>query len=423
MFHRHQALAASVLLMGSVVACGPSSEPTPSEPRLSVQRRSVTSTRIAPTWERTNQYFIKPVPYFTYYANDPASADWTWTTAAWNCPSNNPPPGDSLFCTADKATTNDEPRPGTHFWFRTRIKLCDLNGLRRLVLEDKYRPDRLLLNDGVVVFVNGKPQTGWTPSVALGKNYPSNLGMTYDPTASTEWTFDAHSIPLTDLKEGDNEIAILFEERHGNGGLGHLVLKEERDSVATYPAWERTTTAFLEDFPYLTHYARDSRTETWTGNAWDGPQYNTDGLLIPGYVANDTWFSTPDLGDGQKSTYHWFRTTLEVSQLAQLQALLMYDKYSPTNRRLAVNEGMIVFVNGVPLTQRMPNVTLGGNNPLYGTGLTRDTSSSTGWTFDTYAIPPSSLCGGRNEIAVLFGERHGAGGLGHLVLETRNLAP
>ncbi len=35
----------------------------------------------------------------------------------------------------------------------------------------------------------------------------------------------------------------------------------------------------------LGHAVSASQPETWTGNAWDGPQYNTDRLPIPGYVA------------------------------------------------------------------------------------------------------------------------------------------
>jgi hypothetical protein len=329
-----------------------------------------------------------------------------------------------LFCTADMAgDTTSTPRPGTHYWFRANVELHDLAGLQQLVLQDKYRPGRVLLNDGLVVFVNGKPQS-WTPSVALGKNYPSNVGMTLDTTVPTDWTFDAYSIPKTDLKEGQNEIAVLFEERHGFGGLGHLVL-EARSNRVLYeePNWERTVEPFFEAFPYLTYYANDGRARAWTSPAWTGPATNSDGHPIPHYVAGQTWFATADLAGSQPeprpSTYFWFRTTLQIRELAQLQSLRMYDHSSvnDVNKRLCLNEGMIVFVNGVPLMDRMPNVSRGANNPLYGTGLTRDTASPSGWTFDAYSIPVSSLREGSNEIAVLFGECYGAGGICRPVLE------
>jgi hypothetical protein len=59
----------------------------------------------------------------------------------------------------------------------------------------------------------------------------------------------------------------------------------------------------------------------------------------------------------------------------------------------------------------MPNVSA----PPQGTGLTRD-DSETGWTFDGLAISRDAFHDGTNEIAVMFDERFGEGGLGHMVL-------
>ena len=80
-----------------------------------------------------------------------------------------------------------------------------------------------------------------------------------------------------------------------------------------------------------------------------------------------------------------------------------------------MNDGLIVFLNGVaqPI---MPSVSaVVPSNPQYGEGITRD-DTETGWSFDGLSLPSDALQDGTNEIAVMFEERFGDGGLGHLEL-------
>ncbi|WP_375758420.1 hypothetical protein [Corallococcus exercitus] len=193
------------------------------------------------------------------------------------------------------------------------------------------------------------------------------------------------------------------------------------------PAWERTTGYFIEEVPYFRYYGDDDRDETWTSNAWDGRSQDVQGRQIPGHIPGDTWFYTPDLGQGQvgadgylKGTYYWFRTQVELTNVAALKSLKLEDKFRPG--RVVMNDGYVVFVNGIPVVGLLPGVTkslVTGGDPLHGTSIVQDASLPTEWSSEAFPIPLYKLREGTNEIAVLFEERYGGGGLGHLVLDAQ----
>lgn len=209
-------------------------------------------------------------------------------------------------------------------------------------------------------------------------------------------------------------------------GTGHE-LGAQQSALRIEPTWERTTGYFIEDFPYYRYYGDDDRDETWTSNVWDGRATDVQGRPIPGHVPGDTWFYTPDFGRGQvgsdgylKGTYYWFRTQVELTNVAALQSLKLEDKFRPG--RVVMNDGYVVFVNGIPVVGLLPSITKSlttNGDPLYGTSIVRDASLPTEWSSEAFPIPLYKLREGTNEIAVLFEERYGGGGLGHLVLEAQ----
>jgi hypothetical protein len=159
-------------------------------------------------------------------------------------------------------------------------------------------------------------------------------------------------------------------------------------------------------------------TWTWTTDAWTGgatTDMPVDGAgPIPGFVPHDTWFWTYDRSNCSAiGTTYWLRADVDIGPRANVRSVMLSDKYHPG--RIAVNDGLVVFVDGAPQPV-MPNVAAwGSGDPRYGAGLVRD-DSETGWTFDALSIPVGSLHDGSNEIAIMFDERCGDGGLGHLVL-------
>lgn len=206
-----------------------------------------------------------------------------------------------------------------------------------------------------------------------------------------------------------------------------LELGTRESALRIDPAWERTTQHFVEDYPYFRYYGDNDVDETWTSAAWDGWGLDVQGRPIPGYMAGDTWFYTPDLGGGQvgsdgylKGTYYWFRAQFELTNLAGLQSLTLEDKFHPG--RIVLNDGIVVFVNGIPVPGLLPSITkslVTNGDPLYGTGVAQDASLPTEWAVDAFPIPKYKLREGLNEVAVLFEERYGGGGLGHLVLNAQ----
>jgi hypothetical protein len=202
------------------------------------------------------------------------------------------------------------------------------------------------------------------------------------------------------------------------------------------PTWERTNEYFLapsQPNPDLQYYGANTSPLfndddspagsgfTWTSsNAWNGPDTSdmpVDGTApIPGFVAGDTWFWTLSrAGCTETGTTYWFRANVDLGTIANLTALALTDKYHPG--RLAVNEGLIVFVNGVPQPV-MPNVSAVPQGP-YGATLTRD-DTETGWSFASLPLSLDAFHDGSNEIAIMFDERCGDGGLGHLALAVTN---
>jgi len=205
---------------------------------------------VDPVWERSNEYFLAPSapsPDLQYYSantyplyeedDSRAGASFTWTsTAAWNGPSTTDlpldgsasipgfVPGDTWFWTRDRA---DCSALGTSYWFRATVDLGAKSNLTSVTLEDKYHPGRIAVNDGLVVFVDGQPQPVM-PNVSSQGSPTYGAGLVHDDS-ETGWSFDALQVSTGALQDGRNEIAILYDERCGDGGLGHLVLHVVRD--------------------------------------------------------------------------------------------------------------------------------------------------------------------------------------------------
>ncbi len=208
------------------------------------------STTVDPRWERTNEYFLapsEPTPDLEYYADNtyslfheddsPGGPAFTWTTAAWNGPATTDMPvdgpgaipgfvpGDTWFWTTDRAGCTNI---GTTYWFRTRIDVGDASRLASVALTDKYHPHRLAVNDGIIVFVDGAPQP-IAPNVSAspGGAYAATL---LEDDTETGWSFAELPLAPSAFHDGVNEVAILFDERCGDGGLGHLAFDVVRSN-------------------------------------------------------------------------------------------------------------------------------------------------------------------------------------------------
>jgi hypothetical protein len=220
-----------------------SASPTPSA-SAAAPTPAPTTGIVDPAWQRTNEYFLAPAaPHsdLQYYAdntyplydedNSLTGAGFTWTTDAWNGPSTTDLPVDGpasipdfvaddyWFQTYDRAGCS---AIGTSYWFRADVDLGTIATLASVTLQDKFHPGRLTINDGIIVFVNGAPQPVM-PDVSSQGSPTYGSGLVRDDT-ETGWSFDALPIALGALHDGTNEIAILYDERCGDGGLGHLVL-------------------------------------------------------------------------------------------------------------------------------------------------------------------------------------------------------
>jgi hypothetical protein len=210
---------------------------------------SGTST-LDPQWQRSNEYFLAPGPWSSpdlqYYTantfplhdanNQPAGASFTWTTSAWNGPPTSDLPGGGTVVNASAVPipgfvagdywywqccdVADDGVTATTFWFRANVDLGTPAGLSSVMLQDKYHPGRITLNDGMMVFIDGVAQ----PTVLSTFGGP---GATPDGS-ETGWSFDALSLPPSAFHDGSNEIAVMFSNRAGDGGLGHLVVSIDR---------------------------------------------------------------------------------------------------------------------------------------------------------------------------------------------------
>jgi hypothetical protein len=242
---------ATAACSGSVEGLDAAKQPDPAQCTPTAPSASTTSAPqgndviVDPLWERSNEYFLAPSapsPDLQYYSantyplheedDSPAGASFTWTsTAAWNGPSTTDlsadgaasitgfVPGDTWFWTHDRA---DCSALGTSYWFRATVDLGAKANLTSVTLEDKYHPGRIAVNDGLIVFVDGHPQPVM-PNVA-GQGSPKyGAGLVRDDS-ETGWSFDALQVSTDALQDGRNEIAVLYDERCGEGGLGHLVL-------------------------------------------------------------------------------------------------------------------------------------------------------------------------------------------------------
>jgi hypothetical protein len=230
----------------------PSPSPAPTSTSTSTSRANPSSQTIDPAWQRTNEHILapsQPSPDLEYYAantyplfdedNSPAGSSFTWTTDAWNGGEStdmpvdgssiiaNFVPNDTWFWTYDRAQCSSN---GTTYWLRANVDLGPRDNVASVELSDKYHPGRIAVNDGLIVFVNGAPQPVMPNVAAAGSGDPRyGTGLVRDDS-ETGWTFDALSIPVGSLHDGSNEIAIMFDERCGDGGLGHLVLTVEATS-------------------------------------------------------------------------------------------------------------------------------------------------------------------------------------------------
>jgi hypothetical protein len=197
----------------------------------------VTTVTVDPTWQRTDQYFLAIVPCGVYYAantaqlynedDTPAMGGFTWTSSAWDggdsaAQTGSPITGfvaaDYWFKTFDRV---NDGMTGTHYWFRATVDVGQKANVVDLKLFDKYHPDDVTVNDGFSVFVNGA-EVFYTKDPGYLAQY------FYDPSLSTQWAMPALSIPLQDFHDGANEIAVLYEERWNDGGLGHLQVQLSR---------------------------------------------------------------------------------------------------------------------------------------------------------------------------------------------------
>jgi hypothetical protein len=216
---------------------------------------------IDPAWQRSNEYFLAPsLPNanLQYYATNtyplfheddsPAPPAFTWTTsAAWNGPSTTDMPvsgpgtipgfvaNDTWFWTRDRV---GDGVTGTTYWFRANVDLGTKTKLARVTLSDKYHPGRIAVNDGIIVFLNGVAQP-IMPNVSASTYAP---GVMRDDT-ETGWSFDGVTLSLDALHDGLNEIAVMYDERFGEGGLGHLVLSVTAGDRAVDQAARRPRTA------------------------------------------------------------------------------------------------------------------------------------------------------------------------------------
>jgi hypothetical protein len=208
------------------------------------------TTIIDPQWERTNEHFLAafgPGPDLEYYPsnsyplynedNAPAGAAFTWTsTETWNGPNgwgNGPIPGfipdETWFYTYDRV---GDGMTSTVYWFRANVDLGPKSALTSVTLSDKWHAGHITVNDGLIVFLNGARQQimpcapGGTPtylSPSLGDD-PSTGCPLDDVVYPTGPAFDGVSLPLSALQDGTNEIAVMYEEINGFGGLDHLVV-------------------------------------------------------------------------------------------------------------------------------------------------------------------------------------------------------
>jgi hypothetical protein len=199
-----------------------------------------------PAWQRSNEYFLAPGPWASnvdlqYYTantyplynqdNSAAGSAFTWTTSdAWNGPGTTDMaldgqsaipgfvPGDYWFW--ECCDVADDGVTGTTYWFRANVDLGPLSSLVSVTLEDKYHPGQITLNDGMILFIDGvaqptMPNTG-------------DADATHD-SSETGWSFPALPVSTSALHDGVNEIAVMYSDIYGDGGLGHLVLSVDAE--------------------------------------------------------------------------------------------------------------------------------------------------------------------------------------------------
>jgi hypothetical protein len=74
---------------------------------------------------------------------------------------------------------------------------------------------------------------GGTPAyLSPAEGYDPSTGLAYCPAVTVHlstgpgpgYSFDGLSLPISALHDGTNEIAVMYEERYGAGGIDHLVL-------------------------------------------------------------------------------------------------------------------------------------------------------------------------------------------------------
>ncbi len=203
-----------------------------------------------PQWERSNETFYGAVPASSssssidYYADDTART-FTFTTDAWNggqagvggtVPTAEFAAGDywfaarSLYPSAGACPSIGGSYAGTFSWFRTTVTVDDAASLGAVVIEDKYHPGHITVNDHVEVWVNGEFTGVYWGVSAFGFSSSGFMGLTGVLDASlypsTFWaTSGPLQVPASWFDDGENEVAIAFEERCGSGisgGLGHL---------------------------------------------------------------------------------------------------------------------------------------------------------------------------------------------------------
>lgn len=193
-----------------------------------------TTQIIDPPWERTSNYILGDRGLRNYYGADPPGT-WTWTNDAWNgaksdmlyfdkvgpsLPSGYVFHSDQWFYTIDYDTPTTD--PSTIYWFRTDLNIASIGDIISIRMFDKYSLNQphIAVNDNIWVFVNGV----YTQE-ARGTHQGMAAHINWNLAPTTGWVDDTIEIPLSYFQQGNNEVAILYQEMIEDGGLGHLVFE------------------------------------------------------------------------------------------------------------------------------------------------------------------------------------------------------
>lgn len=173
---------------------------------------------VSDSWERTSNFYVDQradVVPATYYEVDGRSWSWIANDAdVWNRSAGSY----RYFYTDHFGSCGSD---GTHFWFRTTVGAPAGTAITGIRVADETDSSIIAVNDAAWVFVNG------VPAGQSGLATPNGTARLGAATQDIAWIDDSVVVDSALVDPDSNEVAVLFEEGCGFGGLGRLAIHLE----------------------------------------------------------------------------------------------------------------------------------------------------------------------------------------------------